>query len=251
MDERGYQHGFSKMMPGMYDETTRKRKAHTVTTVLQDHLGSRLSDARLLDVGASTGIIDAYMAHSVADVVGIDIDRDAIEHATRNYPRANLRFLQGDAMRLAFADNAFDVVLCMHVYEHVPSAELVMAEIYRVLKPGGVCYFSAGNVVQWKEPHYNIHLLSLWPKPIADWWLRRKGIADGYYEQHRTLRSLRRLADKFVCHDYTRRLISEANHYGTDYMINPQSTKGRLALRLVDHLYGLCPTYIWLLEKPL
>lgn len=45
--------------------------------------------------------------------------------------------LRMDVTRLAFADESFDVILCNHVLEHVPDDRQALAELYRVLRPGG------------------------------------------------------------------------------------------------------------------
>lgn len=49
----------------------------------------------------------------------------------------------GDATRLPFMDNSFDGLICEVVLEHVYSADKVIAEAFRVLKPGGQCFFIA------------------------------------------------------------------------------------------------------------
>lgn len=49
--------------------------------------------------------------------------------------------VKADICNLPFEDNAFDVVLCNHVLEHIPDDRLAMQELYRVLKPGGMGIF--------------------------------------------------------------------------------------------------------------
>lgn len=121
----------------------RERKALTVRAVIADFLGEQRLGA--LDVGAAGGVIDAWLAGHFGSVVGLDVDGAAIEAARAQFTRPNLRFEVGSGLALPFADDRFDMVLCMHVYEHVPDAAALLREIRRVLKPGGVCYFAAGN----------------------------------------------------------------------------------------------------------
>lgn len=49
--------------------------------------------------------------------------------------------VKADICNLPFADNAYDVILCNHVLEHIPDDKKAMQELYRVLKPGGVGIF--------------------------------------------------------------------------------------------------------------
>jgi SAM-dependent methyltransferase len=124
-----------------------------------------------------------------------------------------------------------------------------MAEIGRVLRPGGVCYFAAGNRWQWREPHYRLPLLSVVPRAVANLYLRLLGRGSHYYEKHRSHGSLRRLVRDFELHDYTLRLIREPRRFALDYLLPPASIKQRLASAIAALAPGLIPTYIWLLEK--
>ena len=57
-----------------------------------------------------------------------------------------------DSQHLPFGEASFDVVNCTHIYEHVPDAARLMDEIFRVLRPGGICFFSAGNRLSYMSP---------------------------------------------------------------------------------------------------
>ena len=91
---------------------------------------------------SSSGIIDDYLAEHFGQVSGIDIDEPAVAFAREQFNRPNLQFDQGDAMQIQQRDGSVDVVLCCHVYEHVPDATRLFDEIYRVLKPGGRLFVS-------------------------------------------------------------------------------------------------------------
>ena len=234
----------------MYDVPGRERKARTMVAVLQDCLEAPLKSMSLLNVGGSAGIIDNVLADHFASVVGIDIDVRAVEHARQNYGKPNLSFHVCDALALGFADHAFDVVICSQVYEHVPDPEKMMAEIFRVLRPGGVCYFAANNRLMWNEPHYNLPLLAVMPGTLADVYVRLAGRAPYYHERHYTYWGLRRLVRRFVIRDYTLLIISAPQRYHADYMIRPGTVQALIARFLAAYLYWLIPGYIWVLEKP-
>ena len=246
---RGYQYNFSKSSPHVYDAENRKRKARTMVAVLEDFLPEPLSTYELLNVGGSAGGIDNILAESFKRVVGTDIDQDAIRHANATFKKDNLEFQIADALNLPFSDNSFDVVVCSHVYEHVPDPVRMFVEIHRVLRPGGVCYFSAGNRLMWNEPHYDLPLLSILPRPFAHIYIRLAGKADRYHEKHLTYWGLKKLVSAFDRTDYTVRLIEDTRRFHTDYMLPPGSIKARVAKGVSRFAYWACPGYIWVLQK--
>jgi SAM-dependent methyltransferase len=79
-----------------------------------------------LDVGARDGYFSRLLAQRAAvRVVALDLQKPSIE-----YPR--VENAAGDITRLAFPDNAFDVVLCAEVLEHVPDLQTACRELARV-----------------------------------------------------------------------------------------------------------------------
>ena len=96
---------------------------------------------RILDLGCGTGEITRRLAerYRQATLLGIDIlegnlalaRRDSAEHGER------IRYAQGDAFALAEADASFDLVVCRHMSQAVPHFPQVLAEMTRVLRPGG------------------------------------------------------------------------------------------------------------------
>lgn len=248
--KRRYQYNFSSTPAGDYDLLGRERKAQTMLAVLTDYFQRPLNELTLLNVGSSVGIIDHYLADHFRSVTGTDIDEPAIEQARRTFQKDNLEYRVGDALNLAFPDNTFEVVICSQVYEHVPDPQKMLAEIFRVLVPGGVCYFAASNRLMWNEPHYNLPLLSIIPRFLSHSYIRITGKGTHYHELHYTYWWLKRLVGKYVVHDYTAKTVCFPLEYHTDYMVPPGSMKAVLAKLIATKLIWLCPGYIWLLEKP-
>lgn len=91
-------------------------------------------DAAVLDLGCAFGYGTSRQARHYT-VTGIDAAQDYIERARRSYP--HIRFLHGPAESLPFADACFDAVVLLDVLEHVSDEAAVLAELARVLKPGG------------------------------------------------------------------------------------------------------------------
>jgi len=96
----------------------------------------------VLDVGCGVGGPARHVA-SFADcnVVGINNNAYQIERARIHTQTSGLgdqvTFVQGDFMKMPFANNSFDAIYAIEATLHAPSLEAVYAEIYRVLKPGG------------------------------------------------------------------------------------------------------------------
>ena len=96
--------------------------------------------ARVLELGVGTGLsLEAYPQH--CQVTGIDLAPEMLERAQDRVNRngwRHVRLQQGDAQNLAFADDAFDYVMAVHVVSVVPDPQRMMAEAERVCRPGGL-----------------------------------------------------------------------------------------------------------------
>jgi ubiquinone/menaquinone biosynthesis C-methylase UbiE len=234
----------------MLDVDKREKKARTIIAVISDFVDKPLREMTLLDIGASTGIMDNYLAGSLGKVTGTDIDEAAIRIAKERHKKTNLRFMVADALDLPFPDESFDIVICSQVYEHVPDSDKLLEEIFRVLKHDGICYFAANNRLMLIEPHHGLPLLSVIPKPWAHIYMRLSGRGKIYYENHLTYWGLKSLTKKFKVIDYTDKVVSEPKKYFADYMIRPNSFKWFFARTMLKFFYWGSPAYIWLLQKP-
>lgn len=251
MTSHNYQYGFSEMHPNtVYDIRKREKKAEKVLSVLSDYHSGKLDQLSVLDIGCSSGVVCNTFSKKCHQVIGTDIDESAVSFARENYSSAKLHFSIQDGMKLGFVDNFFDTVVCSHVYEHVPDPSQLLAEIHRVLKPGGVCYFAAGNRLKLIEPHYRLPFLSIIPRPLADLYMRTLRRGSYYYEELLTVWKLQDLVSQFEVIDYTLEIIENPNKYSATEMLKQESVKQRLAMWISRAAYWLSPTYIWLLRKP-
>jgi ubiquinone/menaquinone biosynthesis methyltransferase len=96
-------------------------------------------DERVLDLATGTGDIAFLIADQVREVIGSDINAEMLEIAEQKRPPGmdNVTFVRADAVRLPFPDASFDVVLCSYAGRGFPAWPPVLAEVHRVLKPGG------------------------------------------------------------------------------------------------------------------
>lgn len=243
-----YQEEYAAGRPQMYDSRSRVLRAKRMVLTLGDHFGkANIQNLKVLDVGSSTGIIDNYLASHFANVLGIDIDAGAVKFASQKFTKTNLTFKVGDAMQLRMGANKYDVVICAQIYEHVPDPHKLMAEIYKVLKPSGVCYFAALNKWWPWEPHYNLPFLAWLPKSLANKYLKLIRGIDPYYETLLSYPQLRRLVSKFRIIDYTPRILAHPKKYGYNSSLPvPLQSLVKLAAPVAKFI---TPTVFWVLEK--
>ena len=250
----GYQLAFSEIHPGtMFDEEGRLQKARKTVAVILDAMRREGLDpqrAKVLDIGCSTGILTRHYAGFFGSVVGVDIDDGAVEWAQKNRAAENIEYRVGDSMELPFSAGEFDVVTCTHIYEHVPDAQRMVDEIFRVLQPGGLCYFAAENRLRFWDGHYDLPLLTVLPKTLADLYVRLMGRGAGRYEKHFTLGGLRWLVRRFEIADYTREVVRDPVRFEASDMVAAGSLKQKTALAILAAAYWAFPTYLWILRKP-
>ncbi len=89
----------------------------------------------ILDIGCGEGAKINYFRkiESTKDIVGVDIAKDVLKGKTNR--------ICADAQYLPFKSNIFDSVICSEVLEHLPTPELCVKEVHRVLKNKGVVFF--------------------------------------------------------------------------------------------------------------
>lgn len=184
------------------DCESRQVKAEKIVSILQDVWADRLVKSCCLDLGCGIGVIANQLRLSAHLAVAMDSEWDLISRAP-----SELALLQGDGLRLPFDDVTFDLVTCAQVYEHVADPVQLVAEISRVLKPGGICYFSGPNRLWPYEYHYQTWLVHWLP----DRWLTKalSFLKRGHLPRVTLYNywQLRRIWRDFVVCDYAMRLV--------------------------------------------
>jgi SAM-dependent methyltransferase len=102
------------------------------------------SGQRVLDVACGTGVVSVTAARLGAHVTGLDLTPELLERARENSRIAGMEidWHEGDVEKLPFDDAAFDAVLSQFGHIFAPRPEVAIAEMLRVLKPGGTIAFS-------------------------------------------------------------------------------------------------------------
>ncbi len=120
--------------------------------------GIDLNGKRVLDFGCGAGGITLHLAktYGPADIVGYDVEQPVIDRARAAADAAGLsavaRFVASPPGRLPFDDGEFDVVFSKDAMIHVPDKEALFAELFRVLKPGGIFAASDWLIAHDGEP---------------------------------------------------------------------------------------------------
>jgi SAM-dependent methyltransferase len=97
---------------------------------VRQHLDLEPGD-RVLEVGCGRGHLIHHLREEGVDAVGVDLNPMAVEHGVTPHLRVM------DATALQFPDGHFDALVSMHMIEHIPALDTALAEMARVVRPGG------------------------------------------------------------------------------------------------------------------
>jgi len=140
---------------------------------LEGALGRPIAGLTLLNAGCGTGGFNEAAGRAGARAWGVDVDQEAVAIA-----RARLggdRVLRAAAEALPFPESTFDLVYCFSTLEHLADAGPALAEMARVLRPGGSLYLHTPSPAACFESHYKMLWLPGLPRPLARAYLRARG----------------------------------------------------------------------------
>ena len=106
-----------------------------------------------LDLGCGLGRHTVFFAMNGFDVSAFDISENAIERTGNLVKEMGLHvnLKQGDMLKMPFADESMDCVLCMNVISHTDTKGVcqIAGELKRIMKTNGECYFTLGSKQTW------------------------------------------------------------------------------------------------------
>ena len=115
---------------------------------------------QVLDVACGTGVATRAagpLIGTAGSIIGSDLNNDMLaEAAVHPVEGAPVQWRQADATDLPFDDASFDAVLCQQGLQFVPDKAAAVAQMHRVLRPGGVAAVSV-----WRLPEYNPYIAAL------------------------------------------------------------------------------------------
>jgi len=107
--------------------------------------------SRVLEIGVGTGRIALPLAPAVARFIGIDIARPMLDVLVEKRADERIDLCVADATRLPFADASFDATLAIHVLHLIPGWRAAVAELGRVVRPGGTVLVNGRDHLE-REP---------------------------------------------------------------------------------------------------
>ena len=162
---------------------------------------SKLTGKDVLEIGCGMGGVAQVLAQSGSRLTAIDLTEKGVEMTRRRLQLAGLsaRILKMDAEAMAFSDNSFDFIWSWGVIHHSAHTEKIVAEMLRVLRPGGrfaVMVYHRHSTRYWisgllRRGVLGLELLRKTPQQI------QMSFTDGFLARHYSRRELRALFQQF------------------------------------------------------
>jgi len=134
----------------------------------------KINGKTILDIGCGAGECLVTFAIDGGIVTGLTPRNIEIETAKIWLKQQKLKgtLVKGVAEDLPFEDNSFDMIILAQCIEHVKDRDVVMDEMYRVLKPKGHLLITAPNNIQPYEHHFKTIWLPFTPKPLCKLYVK-------------------------------------------------------------------------------
>jgi ubiquinone/menaquinone biosynthesis C-methylase UbiE len=116
-----------------------------------------------LEIAAGTGRVTRHIRERIpttAKLIASDISEDMLEEAKKKLSRLDIEWQTIDAPELPFNDHSIDLVVCCFGYMFVPDKPKAFAEVYRVLRPGGMFLFTTWDRLEKNVPSHIARLIA-------------------------------------------------------------------------------------------
>ena len=189
---------FEALASRWWDPNSEFKPLHDINPLRVNYISQHinLAEKRVLDIGCGGGILAEALAHHGATVTAIDKAEASLSVAKLHLLESQLDISYLDSTAEEFAETQlaqFDVVTCLEMLEHVPDPSSVVAACQRLVKPGGLVFFSTIN----RNPKSYLfaiigaeYLLNLLPRGTHDYakLIKPSELATWSRQAHLTLR---------------------------------------------------------------
>lgn len=221
----------------------------TITDILAitKKLGKKNKNLVVLDVGCGLGIYSDELSKKVKQVIGVEPDENAFKHAI---PKKNLKFYNLPIEKFT-TKQRFDLVISLTTLEHMPYANASFKQIFKLLKVGGIIYFTAPNKLWPYEYHYKLWFLNYLPLPMANLYVRLmkkgKSFEDSAYAK--TYFGIRKFFNQFPC-EYEFVLPNpKASYLGCGSRITPIVSAGITLIKFLPFMWMFSRGFIVVAQK--
>ena len=130
---------------------------------------------RVGDIGGGSGTLSRVVASHGHRAVCVDLNEPLIAIGRKRAVEEGLdiEFHVASATDIPLQDHALDVCVVAELLEHIEDWEACMNEVSRVLKPGGIVFFSTTNVMCPKQNEFNLPMYSWYPAPLKRHYVER------------------------------------------------------------------------------
>jgi ubiquinone/menaquinone biosynthesis C-methylase UbiE len=118
----------------------------------------------VLEIAAGTGRVTRHIREHIpssAKLIASDINKDMLAVAKKKFSNLDIDWQNIDAQQLPFSDNSIDLVVCCFGYMFVPDKPKAFAEVYRVLKPGGLFLFTTWDKLEKNTASYTARSIAM------------------------------------------------------------------------------------------
>lgn len=115
-----------------------------------------LENKIVLDIACGEGYGSFFISKYASKVIGVDISKEAVNHARNNYSNNNLQYICSPIDNLPFEDNYFDVIVCFETIEHIKEQEKAIIELKRVITKGGTLIISTPDSYEYNQENNDL-----------------------------------------------------------------------------------------------
>jgi ubiquinone/menaquinone biosynthesis C-methylase UbiE len=183
-----------------------------------------LTGKKVLEVSCGAGGGASYIMRTLgpAAYTGLDLNPASVEKCRKSHDVPGLDFVQGDAQNLPFPDESFDAVLNVEASHQYPEFHTFLAEVVRVLRPGGYFLYTDNrrpDALDWWDKFFAMTpLRQISQRDILD--EAKRGLAANTQRSHELLS--RRVSP----------ILARAMRYATDFMDRDLRRDGGISYRL-------------------